>query len=187
MATLADRLIKLLQRKSGRSDREITSILNGAGAPQQPINRACRKLATRGVLSRRKRPDGRTGNYLPHSEDSIKYQLQMWLKSQGWQVKKIAWGTTRGIDIHACQGNNQWIIEVKGKRGGQQANRQAFLEVFTQILQAMNDCGVKYSIALPDLQQFRDLWQRLPQLAKSRLEITALFVDKCGKVSKLAK
>lgn len=35
----------------------------------------------------------------------------------------------------------------------------------------MNDSEARYSIALPDLEQFRRLWERLPKLAKERTTI----------------
>jgi hypothetical protein len=38
---------------------------------------------------------------------------------------------------------------------------------------------------LPDIQQFRNLWMRLPLFAKSRTGITAIFVDKNGNVSEV--
>jgi acetyl esterase/lipase len=42
--------------------------------------------------------------------------------------------------------------------------------------------AARYSIALPDLPQFRGLWQRLPEVAKRRTGITCLFVDTRGGV-----
>ncbi len=41
----------------------------------------------------------------------------------------------------------------------------------------------KYSIALPNVGQFRGLWERLPHVAKQRIKITALFVDDGGSVT----
>ncbi len=40
----------------------------------------------------------------------------------------------------------------------------------------------RYSIALPDMKQYRGLWDRLPQLAKSRTGVSALFVGADGEV-----
>jgi hypothetical protein len=40
-----------------------------------------------------------------------------------------------------------------------------FLGALGEILQRMEDPTAKYSIALPDLQQFRNLWKKLPSLA----------------------
>ena len=60
-----------------------------------------------------------------------------------------------------------------------------FLSALGETLQRMDDRNAKYSIALPDLQQFRSLWDRLPDLAKSRTEITALFVDEKGNVRRV--
>jgi hypothetical protein len=57
-----------------------------------------------------------------------------------------------------------------------------FLAARGELLQRMDDEQARYSIALPDLPQFRWLWERLPKLAKSRTTITALFVRENGSV-----
>jgi hypothetical protein len=61
-----------------------------------------------------------------------------------------------------------------------------FLSVLGELLQRMDDPDARYSLALPDMKQFRKLWQRLPQLAKSRTTISALFVDPLGKVEEVS-
>jgi hypothetical protein len=60
-----------------------------------------------------------------------------------------------------------------------------FLGVLGETLQRMDDPKAAYSIALPDLKQFRNLWTRLPLLAKQRSEITALFVRGDGQVEQV--
>ena len=57
-----------------------------------------------------------------------------------------------------------------------------FLHVLGEAPQRMDDPHAAYSIALPDLKQFRNLWGRLPQLAKQRTGITAIFVNEDGNV-----
>ena len=44
----------------------------------------------------------------------------------------------------------------------------------------MDDPRSKYSIAFPDTEPFRRLWERLPALVKNKIEITALFVNQRG-------
>src|SRR5713101_6334343 len=100
----------------------------------------------------------------PLSEDGVKHSVQRWLESAGWQVT-IKWGRVHGTDIEARLGNARWIIEAKG-RGSLDAMRvNYFLMVLGEILQRMVDPEARYSIALPDLTQFRNLWARLPALA----------------------
>jgi len=67
MATLSDRIVEILRKQPGLSDREITDLLSGPGAAQQPVNQAGRLLESRGVILRSKRSDGRIGNYLSNS------------------------------------------------------------------------------------------------------------------------
>ena len=202
MATLAERIISLLCSSPGLTDREITDHIAGTGAPQQPVNGACRQLEERGTLRRTQRADGRIGNYLRDkevepsaaiakipdenldalAEDSIKLTLDRYLTAEGWTAD-VAWGRKAGIDIDARRGQERWIIEVKG-RGSLSAMRvNYFIGILGETLQRMSDPDARYSIALPDLQQFRRLWDRLPELAKRRTQITAIFVSESGKVS----
>jgi hypothetical protein len=204
MAILAERIVRLLQSEPGLTDREITDSLNGHSALQQPINMKCHDLEKRGVLIRRKRQDGLIGNYITSqssieipiyaevnkendvgdvfSEDEVKRFLEKWLVSQNWNVE-IAWGHSQGIDIEARQGAKRWVIEVKGEGSRQPMRVNYFLGALGETLQRMDDSNSQYSIAFPDLQQFRNLWNRLPSLAKTRTQISMLLIDKNGKVN----
>ena len=202
MATLPEQILRLIAKNSGLTDREITNVLRGSGALQQPINQAAHNLEKKGLLVRRKRSDGLIGNYptgvkvaqprpLPKpqnpessqglSEDELKAFLKNWLHEDGWKTD-IAWGKTPGIDLVATRGSERWVIEVKGIGSRPQMRVNYFLAILGETLQRMDDPRAKYSIALPDVQQFRRLWQRLPQLAKERTGITALFVSDDGLV-----
>jgi hypothetical protein len=115
------------------------------------------------------------------SEDEIKKSIQSFLEKDGWTVT-VAWGRTPGIDIDARKNNARWIIEVKG-HGSRSAMRvNYFLAVLGELLQRMNDKTAKYSIALPDLEQFRKLWAKLPQFAKEQTNISCLFVAANGAI-----
>ena len=116
-----------------------------------------------------------------HSEDEIKKVLNEWLIADGWQTK-VAWGRTRGIDIDAAKNDERWVIEVKGQGSLNPMRVNYFLSILGETLQRMSDPNAKYSIALPDLKQFRGLWNRLPQLAKQRTQISILFVSKSGEI-----
>lgn len=209
MSTLAERIIRLLETNPGLTDREITDSLEGHSAPQQPVNQKCHALKQRGLLARRKRSDdGLIGNYLvgqkgdrtPNqsfeikpkpagehlSEDEVKKYLENWLIGEGWQVQ-VAWGHSQGVDIKASQGTMKWVIEVKGGGSLQPMRVNYFLGVIGELLQRMDEPDTSYSIAFPDIQQFKGLWERLPALAKQRTKITALFVDRNGKVVHLEK
>ncbi|MGB8951374.1 MAG: hypothetical protein WCC06_01720 [Candidatus Aminicenantales bacterium] len=107
------------------------------------------------------------------SEDEIKKVLDDWLTANVW-TNKVIWGTIRGIDIEAKRGHERWIIEVKGPGSRQPMRVNYFLSILGETLQRMDDPKAKYSIALPDLKQYRGLWERLPKLAKSRTTISLL-------------
>ena len=202
---LEDQIVELLKKDGGLSDREITDRLKGTGAEQQPVNQACRRLAARGVLVRHKRSDHRLGNYLiegdpshkpPHaagssqapnrrlSEDEIRCALQSHLRPQGWETA-VSWGRAQGIDVEARRGEQRWVIEVKGIGSLPQMRVNFFLAVLGELLQRMDNESAKYSIALPDVEQFQKLWEKLPAIAKLRTRITVLFVDDEGNVREL--
>ena len=62
--TLSGQIIELLRRTPGLTDREITNLLRGDHAPQQPINHTCRNLEHQGRVRRQKRSDGKLGNFV---------------------------------------------------------------------------------------------------------------------------
>jgi hypothetical protein len=200
--TLAKQIVELLEQSPGLSDRQIADMLFGVGKPQQSVNIMCRNLEKHGILIRQNNHGNRIGNYLTGkeiavsqnqtsnnkavdeeylSEDAIKEILESWLVAQGWNVK-VAWGHVHGIDVEAIKDNSRWVIEAKGQGSLNPMRVNYFLGILGETLQRMEDPNAKYSIALPDIQQFRNLWRRLPFLAKSRTGITAIFVEKNGNV-----
>lgn len=58
-----------------------------------------------------------------------------------------------------------------------------FLAILGELLQRMSDADAHYSIALPDLPQYRGLWNRLPALSKERTTMSALFIADTGVVT----
>ena len=179
----------------------LTNRLLGKDRRQQAVNTACRDLASKGLVVRRVRQDGLTGNYStdnvpkpsgtspdnstpgtdPLSEDSLKVVLESWLERQGWSTE-IAWGKKQGVDIEARRAGDCWRIEVKGRGSSQPMRVNYFLAVLGELLQKMDEQACRYSIALPDLPQFRGLWDRLPREAKKRIRVSAIFVDEKGSV-----
>ena len=206
MTSLPNQILLLIKKAPGLTDREITNRLRGSSAPQQPINIAARGLEGRGGLVRRKREDGLIGNYpgervlIPRpvtakpitsevkgdlSEDRLKQYLENWLRHEGWEVE-VAWGRSHGTDIRAFRGGKRWMIEVKGIGSRAEMRVNYFIGILGETLQRMEDPYSRYSIALPDVQQFRNLWKRLPRLAKKRTQISALFVSSSGEVIEAA-
>jgi hypothetical protein len=61
-----------------------------------------------------------------------------------------------------------------------------FIAMLGEVLQRMSLRDARYSIALPDMVQFRRLWERLPELARQRTGITAMFVSAEGAVDHVA-
>lgn len=202
--SLKERIITYLQDKDGLTDREIANVVLGATEPQQAVNQVCRTLEGKGILKRMNRKDGLIGNYLvtegllaesspekqaEHAEesssvfkeDNLKQIMKEYLHAEGWETQ-IAWGRTPGIDMNAIRGNERWIIEVKGLGSSNPMNVNYFLGVLAETLQRMEDPNAKYSIVLPDVKQFRNLWNRLPLLAKKRTGITAIFIDELGSI-----
>ena len=114
-------------------------------------------------------------------EDTIKEILDVWLKNDGWNTA-VAWGNKPGVDILAVRGNEKWMIEVKGCGSRSAMRVNYFLTILGETLQRMEDDNARYSIALPNMQQFRRLWSCLPTLAKERTQINAIFVSEDGKI-----
>jgi len=207
MANLPDEIIQAVRKSPGLTDRELTDVLRGRAAAQQPINQAARLLEGKGILLRKRRPDNLIGNYpsgvdvVPTeprpptvvknhdadalSEDEIKKVLEGWLKADGWETT-VAWGKAQGIDIDARRASERWIIEVKGPGSRQPMRVNYFIGILGETLQRMSDPAARYSIAFPDLAQYRGLWQRLPSLAKTRTGISIILVSRSGQIEHLS-
>ena len=200
--SVKDDILVLLSETPGLSDRELTDRIAGPQTHPSQVNQACRQLEQSGHITRQPRSDGRTGNYPTGtappdvaatqntvrpsqgdglSEDEVKRHLQSWLEKDGWQTE-IAWGRARGIDILAKRNGLVWIIEAKGSGSLQAMRVNYFTGMLGELLQRMSLPDARYSIAMPDLAQFRGLWGRLPALARQRTGISALFVKRDGTV-----
>ena len=163
-------------------------------------------MAKVGQIVRRDRQDGKIGNFPTDgvsarqfscqnaatddadtaalSEDDVKRKLQAWLELSGWKVT-VVWGTGHGSDSDARRGDARWVIEAKGCGSLNAMRVNYFLSTLGELLQRMKEADAKYSIALPDMRQFRRLWERLPELARSRTRISALFVSASGTIEEV--
>ena len=201
---LRDQILEYLSAHPGATDTEMEKAFQ---VVHQQVNYACRMLERDGLIIRRK-TDRYIGNYLadnvpivpasptavsapslkenrtagePLEEEAIKRILTDKLTAEGWTVS-TAWSHAPGVDIDARRGSDRWMIEIKGPGSRPQMRVNYFLSMLGEILQRMDDPNARYSIALPDLPQYRRLWERLPMLAKQRTGIDILFVDENGKV-----
>jgi len=205
MTTVKERIIELIKRKPGLTDAEIRKEL-GLSIHQHANNEA-RSLEKQG-LTQRVKEGGLIRNYLvepgrtrlldkPDSErispdtpmsgvaeDDVKLLLGLWLERDGWEVS-IAAGKEPGPDVLARQGSRSWTIEVKGSGSRPQMRVNYFLSVLGQILQRMDSDKTRYSVAFPDMPQYRSLWHRLLGEAKKRTGVTALFVGANGEIDEV--
>lgn len=166
----------------------------------QTINIACQQLANEGALVRKPSPDrdGNLGNYptgkvptiarhavqassagIGMDEDTVKAHIKNCLEADGWNVK-VAWGYIHGVDIEASRNGERWLIEVKGPGSRPEMRVNYFIGILGETLQRMDDPDAHYSIAFPDMQAFRNLWKKLPPLAKQRTGIDLILVDETG-------
>ncbi|MFZ2414298.1 MAG: hypothetical protein WAW16_08790 [Candidatus Cryosericum sp.] len=185
----------LAELKNGpMSDRELADKLLGLRAPPQSINQTCRQLSKKGIIMRTTKPIKNmlaTAEHIPQiikkeedsplSEEAIKKILNDHLLGEGWQTK-VAWGGAHGIDIDARRGLERWIIEVKGSGSRNPMRVNYYVSILGEVLQRMDDPSARYSIALPNMQQSRNLWMRLPALAKRCTAIGAIFVSENGTI-----
>ncbi|MCR9130422.1 MAG: MarR family transcriptional regulator [Alphaproteobacteria bacterium] len=198
----SDQIIDALRAKDGQTDRELTDRLKSRADHPSQANQYCRRMASAGAIKRLSDPaSGTIRNWIGDapivtqraepiptsdesdglSEDEVKAAIKTWLENDGWTVE-VAWGRERGVDIIAQRGQERWLIEAKGCGSRQAMRVNYFIAMLGELLQRMDDPDARYSIALPDMKQFRGLWDRLPELAKQRVQVTALFVGPDGKV-----
>ncbi len=143
-----------------------------------------RKWATVERPATRGHPEGSASGSSPEreiQEDQIKEHVRVFLESKGWSTN-IKWAKAHGVDIEATRDGSRWLIEAKGCGSRNAMRVNYFLAALSEVLQRMSDRSAKYSIALPDLPQYRGLWERLHSVAKDRTGISCLFVRADGEV-----
>ena len=198
--SIKENILFYIKCNPGTTDTEIEKHLKKR---HQYINQLCRELANDGYLIRKKNWEKHNciGNYPTDKiyistkqnittpkkttvlqEEEIKHVLSEYLVSNGWNVK-VAWGHQQGIDIEADKNGKRWVIEVKGPGSRQQMRVNYFISILGETLQRMNDINARYSIALPDLEQYRRLWNKLPTSAKERTTIDLILVDETGNIN----
>ena len=196
--TVKEEIMAAVNQFPGMTDTELEKRYSRS---HQTINMACRELVKQGLLVRQPNHErnGNLGNYQTgkttqaietpkqqisdeFDEDTVKSHIKDWLEKQDWSVK-VAWGKNHGVDIEALKDCERWLIEVKGPGSRQAMQHNYFLGILGEALQRMDDNKARYSIAFPDMSVYRNLWSRLPALAKQRTGIDMLLVGKDGKIS----
>ena len=204
--SLKDDILDYIRMYPGATDVDLRNYFNKSN---QQINNTCHALKNEGFIVRRENPEKNNlkGNYpienapayksMPGEvfkkpdvsgnhlqEDEIKLVLHDYLTADGWNVE-VAWGHKTGVDIDAKKDGKRWLIEVKGPGSRPQMRVNYFIGILGETLQRMDDPDARYSIALPDMPQFRGLWDRLPELAKERTTIDLLLIDPDGNINVL--
>ncbi len=64
MSIIKEKILAALQANSGLTDREITDLLLGGAIGPQKVNQAARSLEEKCLIERRKRADGKIGNFI---------------------------------------------------------------------------------------------------------------------------
>ena len=113
------------------------------------------------------------------SEDQVKAAVRDHLAARGLHVQ-VRWGRDRGVDITASGPHERWIIEAKGEVASPQQQGNYFLGALGELIQRMDDPYATYALALPENPRFRGLVDRLPALARHRLNLTVLRWPRCN-------
>ncbi|MBO3744993.1 hypothetical protein J5X84_02860 [Streptosporangiaceae bacterium NEAU-GS5] len=200
----AERVIEALRTSSRPLDDDVLAFRLNA-SQRQTINQVCRRLEADGLIARKPGPDGKIVNILvadapsapdtpattssdsttiqarrPTSlltEDSVKLAVQKYLEASGWSVT-VAWGRDHGIDIEAHRGHEHLYLEAKGEAANPAQQVNYFIGALGELVQRLRDPSASYGLALPDHPQYRRLAERLPPLARQRLNLVVMLVDR---------
>jgi hypothetical protein len=172
-------------------DDELAALLK---KPRQAINQAGHALESEGQLVRRASFGSKIQNVLTGSaplppqkaprpapgdgllqEDEVKAAVRDHLEAQGYDVD-VAWGHERGIDIEARRPGDRILIEAKGEVLSDQQQGNYFIGALGELVQRLADPNARYGLALPDNRRYRGLVQRLPALARQRLNLVVYMV-----------
>lgn len=201
--SLKNDVLNYIKLYPGTTDSEIAKHF---GKIHQHINQTCHLLESQGLIKREQNYEKNNyiGNYPVDKnllydrttfisdtystsdshlqEDEVKHYLKIYLEENNWSIEKFADKNKHGVDIEAKRDGEKWLIEVKGCGSRQPMRNNYFISVLGEILQRMNDSNARYSIAFPDMKQYRNLWNKLPNIAKERTTIDMLLVDSKGNV-----
>jgi hypothetical protein len=198
--TLADRILRTLRATSHALDED--ELARRLGVIRQQINQVCNRLANQGILRRHIGPQNKLVNEIIEAqeppvpvdrqskalsgrtllgEDAVKAAVLAYLQQRGLQVE-VKWGKERGIDIIAYGHGERWLIEAKGEVDSPQQQGSYFLQALGELVQRMDEPTAQYGLALPDNSRYRGLVDRLPALARLRLNWVVLFVRPDGSV-----
>lgn len=194
MATIGERILEAI-RHTPLDDDQLARRLGVS--PRQSINQTARRLEAQGKLHRYLGPDGKivnapaTGAPAPPpppppqpagkgllTEDEVKSAVKNRLEAEGFTVH-VAWGRERGVDLEARHlDGRHWLIEAKGEAAAGPQQVTYFLGALAELVQRMADPEASYALALPDNRQYRGLVERLPGLAKQRLELQVFWATR---------
>jgi len=110
-------------------------------------------------------------------EDEVKTAVRDHLQAQGYKVT-VAKLEQHGVDIEATKGSDRILIEAKGEVPSRQQQGNYFLGALGELIQRMDDPGARYGLALPDNKRYRGLVERLPALARKRLDLVVYMVSR---------
>jgi biotin operon repressor len=194
MVTTAERILQTLADGAGPLDDD--QLASALGVRRQAINSECRKLQAQGRLVRRVSVGNKIQNVLTGNpplplrapsaahrpggllaEDEVKAAVQDHLRAQGYEVT-VAWGHQRGTDIEARKSGDRILIEAKGAVASDQQQGNYFIGAIGELVQRLNDPDARYGLALPDNRRYRGLVQRLPDLARQRLNLVVYVVSR---------
>lgn len=113
-------------------------------------------------------------------EKQVEQCIRKHLANHGWCVKPR--NGAQGIDIEATKEAREAIIEVKGWGIHSTAMRNNFYAVLGQILKDMNNPNAEYYVAFPEIHPYTKLWGNLPNLAKQKTSVKAIWVDSTGNI-----
>ncbi|MEO3859935.1 hypothetical protein ABGB08_33955 [Acrocarpospora sp. B8E8] len=200
-STWAERIVEALRISSHPlNDDALARRLDAS--QRQTINQVCRQLAARGKITRLTGPDGKIVNMLIAAnssakgvsdpgtassknssgdrlltEDMVKEAVKSHLEGLGYSVT-VAWGRAHGIDIEAHRADDHLYLEAKGEAASPPQQVNYFIGALGELVQRLRDPYARYGLALPDHPQYRGLVQRLPALARERLNLVIMLVDR---------
>jgi hypothetical protein len=112
----------------------------------------------------------------------VRSVLEAFLRQNGWEPS--ASKRSAGVEVEGWRGVERWVISLHEEAWASQDYGHLFMQMIGELLTVMDDRAAVYSLALPDTEPFRGLWDSVPLLARDRLGVTALFIDPSGRVTR---
>lgn len=113
---------------------------------------------------------------MKHNTEDLTALVKAWLNEHGWEYSE----KKDYIEAHNIE--SRWLINIQGMKRGR---KQTLPMKLSEVIKKIDDVETKYSIAFNDSLTYRRQWQEIPEIVKSKLNMSVILIDKKGNLNEI--